>query len=157
LQKPSSPQAGSVSPSLQVLKSRPLKRAGRAIGRLGRVDETQQSRTVLHATRSPGSAALDAGVVGVFDAGVVGAFESVAADTDGADAPWARAEGAGSLGLAVAIAFGAGASPVAEGGPGVEQAAKSASESAARSMIGPYHCPPAGDQGRSVTDSSPKT
>jgi hypothetical protein len=131
-QKPSLLQTGSASPSTQGLKSRPLKRAGRAIGCLEGVDKTQQSRTVLHATRSPGSAAA-------LDAGAVGAFETEAADTGGKGASWAGAEGAGSLGLAVEVAFEAGASPVTEGGVGVEQAARSASESAARSMLGPYH------------------
>jgi hypothetical protein len=95
--------------------------------------------------RSPGAAAaLDAGVVGALetaDADTDGADASRAeADgTDGADASRAEADGTGSLGLAVEVAFEPGASPVAEGGPGVEQAARSASGRAARSMLEPYH------------------
>jgi hypothetical protein len=79
------------------------------------------------------------GVAAALDAGVVGALETADADTDGADASRAEADGTGSLGLAVEVAFEPGASPVAEGGPGVEQAARSASGRAARSMPGAYH------------------
>lgn len=73
-----------------------------------------------------------------------GAAPPGAAATPEAPAPGARATD--SLGLAAEAVFGAvgGASPAAEGGLGVEQATKSASAGAVRSMIERYQLGGAG-------------
>jgi hypothetical protein len=85
----------------------------------------RQSASAAQAAPTLGSAAA-------LEAGAVGTLETAAAD-----APGVRAGAADSLALVAEAAFGAGVSP-AEGGPGVAQAARSASAGAARSMTEAY-------------------